>query len=73
MTVTATQIDWARLPCPSQKNFYPTRAAALEDRDLLRKYSGRSRRANGDRLKLTPYGCRLCGGWHLTSQPKRTR
>jgi predicted Zn-ribbon and HTH transcriptional regulator len=68
-----TSIDWARLPCPSQKNFYPTRAAAIVDRNLLGKVSGRSRNANGDRLKLRPYRCRRCGGWHLTSQPKRSR
>ena len=58
-----------------QKIKYGSRAEALKDiliiKNTSKRYSKRFKDAPKNSRKLTPYECRVCGFWHLTSQPKR--
>ncbi len=59
----------AKIPCPLHpaKARYASRADA--ERNIARAWAtGRAKT-----LPIRSYACRACGGWHTTSQPRRSR
>lgn len=58
-----------------QKVKYNSRAEALKDvifiRTSTQRFSRKFKSARKINQKLSPYECRVCGFWHLTTQRKR--